>query len=329
MISKSLEKTLLELKRNGIQKVLISGGSGLFSSNACHLLSDIFDVSCVSRSVKSFLPNVSYHTSDLSIEENVNGLFKEVCPDLVINAAGMTSVEGCEDNFQVAIRSNVNIAVNFAKQSRLGDIPYIHLSTDHFSNSIKFNSTEDEIEIPKNNYAASKLEAERLVLRENSNAIIGRTNFFGWGHSKRGSFSDFIIKSLENDRELKLFHDVFYSPILVDHLIEDLLNLVLNGEKGIFNIVGSDSLTKYQFGKRLSNFFDFRNPSINLSLLKDQSNLTPRPYDMSLSRAKVDNALGDRKQDRSLSKMFFDLKASRERSIHFENYINSSKEESL
>ena len=47
-------------------------------------------------------------------------------------------------------------------------------------------SAEDSLEIPRNNYAKTKLEAEYEIARNNSEALVVRTNFFGWGH-ERGS----------------------------------------------------------------------------------------------------------------------------------------------
>ena len=53
-----------------------------------------------------------------------------------------------------------------------------------------------------------------------NNALIIRTNFFGWGTSYRQSFSDFVIDNLRKGNNITLFNDVFYTPILIETLVE-------------------------------------------------------------------------------------------------------------
>ncbi len=58
---------------------------------------------------------------------------------------------------------------------------------------------------PINIYGRTKAKAELDVLSVCPSAIIVRTNFFGWGLPHRKSFSDLIIESLRDGREIGLF----------------------------------------------------------------------------------------------------------------------------
>ena len=60
-------------------------------------------------------------------------------------------------------------------------------------------SQKKKLSLGKNIYAKTKYDGEKNILKVNSNALIIRTNFFGWGPSYKNSFSDFILNNLENN----------------------------------------------------------------------------------------------------------------------------------
>jgi dTDP-4-dehydrorhamnose reductase len=78
--------------------------------------------------------------------------------------------------------------------------------------------------------------------------------------------------------------------------MSDLINttheLLENGHRGVFNVVGDERLSKHAFGCKLANIFDYDITLINSGRLKDMKALTTRPYDMSMSNEKVTRLLG-------------------------------------
>jgi len=71
------------------------------------------------------------------------------------------------------------------------------------------------------------------------------------------------------------------------NLIEAVHGLFAEGQSGVFNIVGGERLSKYQFGKRLSWVFGCDESLIRPTLLSQMSDFVPRPLDMSLSNDKL------------------------------------------
>ena len=125
-------------------------------------------------------------------------------------------------------------------------------------------------------------------MRENcKDALVIRTNFFDWGTKYRQSFSDFIIDKLRKNEQVDLFSDVFFTPILVGELSEKVHQLINANLSGIFNVVGSERISKYEFGIKLSNCFNLNAALINAVSIGNKSSLTKRPKDMSLSNAKL------------------------------------------
>ncbi|MEK7300225.1 MAG: sugar nucleotide-binding protein, partial [Nitrospirota bacterium] len=138
----------------------------------------------------------------------------------------------------------------------------------------------------------SKALAEEWVQAAYPKSLILRTNFFGWGHRYRQSFSDWLIYNLRAGKPLTLFDDVYFTPILADRLALAAHELVEKGASGIFNLVGPTRLSKYEFGLRVSDYFSLPTNLINRGQLSLATLLAPRPRDMSLDSSKAQQVLG-------------------------------------
>jgi dTDP-4-dehydrorhamnose reductase len=75
-------------------------------------------------------------------------------------------------------------------------------------------------------------------------------------------------------------------------LINTVHELLKKNEKGIFNIVSDDRISKYDFGILIAEEFGLDKSFIERCSLLSKSNLVKRPYDMSLSNQKVKEFLG-------------------------------------
>ncbi len=145
---------------------------------------------------------------------------------------------------------------------------------------------------PNNVYGRTKSEAEKRVLEAHPQALVIRTNFYGWGSSYRHSFSDLIIGSLRAGEELTLFKDVLYTPILIETVSQAAHDLVNLQASGILHVVGDERISKYDFGLRAAEKFDLDPGLISPGLLSEQATLVQRPFDMSLSNQTACDLLG-------------------------------------
>lgn len=185
---------------------------------------------------------------------------------------------------------NITLAQNVALATAHQGIKLVHISTDHLFAGDQPLMTEEDIIEPCNIYASTKAGAEKAV-QVNKQSLIIRTNFYGWGPSYRSSFSDVIISSLRKGKPITLFENVYYSPILAETLVE-LVHHLLNFEaQGIFHVVSSSRISKYQFGMMLAKQFQLDEGLILKGLLDDHINLVKRPLDMSLSNNKLTKLL--------------------------------------
>lgn len=273
------------------KKILITGGSGLLSVNWALIKKNEYDIIL---GLHKKVISIKGTTSIILDFDNFNLLSETIMdlkPDIIIHTAAIANVEICENNYNLAELVNIYYSEVIAKISTILNIKLVHLSTDHLFNGLEEFKTENDPPSPLNIYAKTKLESENKVISYNSNALIIRTNFFGWGTNYRKSFSDFIIDNLRNKSEIQLFNNVYYTPILINELVEITHKLISLNSSGVFNICSNERISKLDFGVFLAESFNLDSSLIKSIEIFDKPNLVKRPIDMSLSNKKVKNEL--------------------------------------
>ena len=91
---------------------------------------------------------------------------------------------------------------------------------------------------------------------------------------------------------MHLFHDVFYTPILIETLVNVVHDLLNKKVSGIFHVVGDERISKFEFGLEVAKLFKLDIELIKRAKIKNYNQLTRRPKDMSLSNQKVISILG-------------------------------------
>ncbi len=271
--------------------ILITGGSGLLATNWAVAMRDRYTLILGLHNREISLPKTLAKKIDLESIDDLMRIFEGLGCQVVINTAGLANVEQCESDPSFAYHANVTLTSNVARACGHLGIKLVHLSTDHLFSGQERLVTEDYPVAPVNVYGKTKAEAEYRVLDSNPEALVIRTNFYGWGTTYRHSFSDMVIKGLRSNMQMTLFQDVFYTPILIEYaakVVHDLIDLKVSG---IFNVVGDDRISKYEFGLLIAEEFGLDSSKIVSGLLANQLKLTRRPFDMSLSNSKVRNLL--------------------------------------
>ena len=233
------------------------------------------------------------HSQKLSLE-SVDNFLKNldlIQPDYVVHAAGLASVELCEEKPDLAHHVNVELAENVARACALRGIQLAHISTDHLFPGDLALLSEDANTNPVNVYGKTKAKAELCVQNIHPEALVIRTNFYGWGTSYRQSFSDWVLSNLRKNHPITLFNDIFYTPIYIERLVQIVHQLFEKFAAGTFHLVGDERVSKYEFAMQLASIFDLNNELISIGSINSQPNFVVRPHDMSLSNAKVSKEL--------------------------------------
>ena len=272
--------------------MLITGGSGLLGLNWALLKHESWNVVFAVNSRFVCLNGIHSIKLDLSNRDLIRRLIDDFKIDLVVHTAGLTSIELCEANPRLAREVNTIFSGNVAHACKACEIPMIHVSTDNLFDGKDQLVLEDHPINPLNIYGKTKADAESLVQELHSDIIIARTNFYGWGPPYKHSFSDAILIALRAGREITLFSDVYYTPIVMSELVQTSHDLLDNDLRGVFHVCGNERLTKLSFGKLLAQKFSLDVSLIKSGDLASMKNLAMRPFDMSMSNSKTVRELG-------------------------------------
>lgn len=282
----------LTSKSGDTPRILITGGSGLLALGWAAAFRDRAQIQLGTHIHRVRLMGAEAVQIDLTSRTAVLETVGRIAPSVMIHTAGLTSVDQCQQQPALAREVNIELAANVAEAAREEDVRLIHISTDHlFAGDRPFSSETDPAQ-PVNVYGETKLEAERRVLAIEPRALVVRTNFFGWSSAIRRSLSDWIIDGLRGGRELTLFEDAFFTPILIEDLAEAAMELSAAGVAGIVNIVGDERVSKLEFGLRLARRFRLSEALIRAGKITNSSLQAPRPRDMSLSNVLANRFLG-------------------------------------
>lgn len=272
--------------------ILLTGGAGLLALNWAMSARERHRVVLGLHERTACLAGVETRPIDLDTVDGIGRCLDAVEPQFVVHTAGLTSVEACEADPRLAHHVNVNLAINVALGCSTLGVPLVHISSDHLFSGEEALVDENHPVAPMNVYGRTKADAEIGVLEAHPEALVVRSNFFGWGPSYRRSFSDRILGPLRAGQSVTLFRDVFFTPILAESLVRAVHELLQRNASGIFHVSGDHRVSKCDFGLMIAQEFALDPRFIIPGLLADDKTLVQRPRDMSLSNAKVRAVLG-------------------------------------
>ena len=224
---------------SGSQPILIVGATGT--------LGRAFQRICAARGLPSQL--VGRTDADIGDAVRVDAMIGRIQPWAVINAAGYVRVDDAERDEDVCRRANVAGPVNLAAACRRRALPLVTFSSDLvFDGSAGRPYTENDIPHPLNVYGASKAEAERRVLELLPEALVIRTSaFFGpWDDC---NFVAVLYQQLDAGLEFFAPADTVVSPTYIPDLVHTTLDLLIDGECGIWHLANRGEVTWCEFAR--------------------------------------------------------------------------------
>jgi len=225
-------------------KILITGTSGMLGSTLVDSWQDKFEVYATDRSNFEYNPARNYYPFDLS-SHHYDELLEWARPDVIIHCAAITDVDYCEEYPEQAMTVNGESVKMFLQSG----IRQIFISSDAvFPDGIHLATETDKIG-PQNIYGESKVLGEKYIRKAGNYNCAIRTTIVGKNinQSNRG-FVEWIINSVKSGKEITLFDDVFFTPITIWNLAEELEWVIDNNISGIVHIAGRDPISKYDFG---------------------------------------------------------------------------------
>jgi dTDP-4-dehydrorhamnose reductase len=219
-------------------KVLITGGNG-------QLGRALFETMKMSHEVIQ-LPKEQL---DITCEQTVEKVYKEIQPDYVFHTAAYTAVDQCETIQAKAFQINSIGSLNIAEACKRIGSKMIYISSDYvFDGKKRTPYSETDIPNPKCIYGLSKWLGEELVKKTLLESYIVRTSWL-YGHGGK-NFVNTMARFAASQKEVKVVSDQIGSPTYVNDLVDVLLHLI-DKPYGTYHVSNDGQCSWYQFAKAI------------------------------------------------------------------------------
>ncbi len=238
-------------------RVLIVGGNGLLGQYACEEARRRgLEVIATTRGATPSRPGVSWRELDLRDRDALRAVVREASANLVLNAAALTDVDGCEDRPEEAQAVNALAPEALAQACRIAGARLVHVSTDYVFDGAG-PATETTEPHPLGAYGRTKLEGERRVLEADPSALVLRmSGVFGWNRvSAKTNSVTWILKMVEAGQEVRLFRDQKITPTYAKTGAEAAFDLAEGKSGGVFHVASRDCLSRLEMGEAVVEAF--------------------------------------------------------------------------
>ena len=223
------------------QPLLITGATGT--------LGQAFARFCTVRGLPAHV--LTRAELDIASRDSVDAALERWRPWAVINTAGFVRVDAAEHEPR-QWRENVIGPTVLARACARQGIRLLSFSSDLvFDGGKPSPYVESDVPRPLNAYGRSKLEAERRVLKLAPNALVIRTAAF-FGPWDRHNFVAQAVHALQRGQRWRAANDQLVSPTYVPDLVQAALNLLIDGEHGLWHLTNHGAVSWAGFAQMVA-----------------------------------------------------------------------------
>ena len=263
-------------------RVVVTGAGGQLGAAIVHLYAGAHEVVALGR-------------GDLDVGDDaaVAAAMDRVRPQLIVNGAALTNVDGAEDHPVEALRVNAFGPRALARAARAHGAALVHYSTDFvFDGTATAPYVETDRPNPLSTYAASKLLGEWFALDAPSAYVLRVESLFGGapgGPTPRGSVAS-ILHTLTAGGSPRVFEDRTVSPTYIpDAARATRVLLESRAAPGIYHCVNSGHCTWLEFAQELARCLNVE-PRLTTVKMADVQLRAERPRFCALSNEKLRRA---------------------------------------
>ena len=217
-------------------KTLILGAGGMLGMDLCRVFPD---------AVK-----LTHDDIDIADKAQVIEMIKRVGPDVVINAAAYTDVDGCEDedNRELAFDVNGRAPGYIAQGCSLVGAKLVHYSTDYVFDGSRKEYLESDVPAPISMYGKSKFLGEKNIIENMDDYRIIRTSWLFGTHGR--NFVETMLKLSGEMDTVRVVDDQFGKPTFTVDLASKTAEVV-ELTSGIYHITNEGVCSWYEFAAEI------------------------------------------------------------------------------
>ncbi|HEX8087743.1 MAG TPA: family 1 glycosylhydrolase [Blastocatellia bacterium] len=263
----SSEGTSRDMRRGTTRPLVITGATGTLGyafARICHV-----------RGIPYRL--LTRKEMDIADAQSVEAALCEMDPWAVVNAAGYVRVDQAEQEAESCYRENACGPATLAAACARRGAALLTFSSDLvFDGSKKEPYVESDRPAPLNVYGKSKAAAEQAALAALPSALVIRTSAF-FGPWDEYNFVSLALRSILEGRRFPAAGDAVVSPTYVPDLVNASLDLLIDGENGIWHLSNIGQLSWAELAELAASIHGL-NPTLVESRPAESFNFAaPRP----------------------------------------------------
>ena len=268
-----------------MKNIIITGGYGQLGVACNKYLKKNFNIVITGRSESDEGVKL-----DITDKNAVARAYSKFEPDVVLNLAAMTDVDGCEKDKLSAKKINIegvkNLCQNFTGH-------FIQLSTDYVFDGLSGPYSELDKAYPTSYYGETKLGAENWLTNNFNNSTIIRSNVI-YSYTKRtnASFVKWVVDSLKDNKEINVVNDQWNNPTWTESIAVVIKNIVDIGLTGLYHYGDKDFMSRYDFAQLITKVFNLDRSLISPINTSSLNQTAKRPLKSGLKTEKIESELG-------------------------------------
>lgn len=224
-----------------MSRILITGGSSYLGQHLIPLAMADHEV-CYTFYHRDPLNLPQGRYVDIRDAQGIKKVVTEFAPEVIIHTAGSNR---SLDMSQVITEGAENIrAAAYFANARL-----IHISTDVIFDGENGPYRESDPPNPVHAYGKAKAEAEAIIRRLPSHAIVRTSLIYSLKQMDLGT--QWMVDTLRAGGTVTLFTDQLRNPVWVNTLSLACLELAQNNYVGIINVAGRQAMSRAEFGLKM------------------------------------------------------------------------------
>lgn len=170
-------------------------------------------------------------------------------PDVVINCAGLTDVQECENNVDETYRVNAIGVRNVALAANEVNAKVIQISTDDvFDKESRVPYNEFDNVHPRTIYGKSKEAGEKILTQLLNRFVIIRSS---WIYGIGRDFVDEVLRNVGQGKTMEVPNNQYAAPTSAKELAKVIRYFIDNEEYGLYHVVCPGSCSRYEFARTI------------------------------------------------------------------------------
>ncbi|MBU3136239.1 dTDP-4-dehydrorhamnose reductase [Clostridium gasigenes] len=274
-------------------KILITGSKGQLGNEIKSIIKNgQAEIGVISEEIKnSQVVALDIEDLDITNLEQVKEVIYRETPDVIINCAAATNVDGCESNQDLAFKINSIGPRNLAIVCQEVGSKLLQVSTDYVFSGVGSNPrAEFDLTNPYSVYGKTKLMGEDYVREFSTKYFIVRT---AWLYGYVGKNFVYTMMSLGKTKEsIDVVDDQRGNPTNANDLAYHILKLIETEEYGVYHCTGDGECSWYDFAKLIMELSE-RTCVVNPCTSEEFKTVAKRPEYSSLDNMMLRCTVGD------------------------------------